>query len=131
MPLWLVYHPQGTFTTAESKHALAADITSIYTGLGLPAFYVVVNFVPPAATDNFVGGTNSPASKPFIRFVVDHISIHVADSDDATHMSRMASKVDEVLGPHVADKGYDWEFHMDETPRGMWMINGFIPPPCG
>jgi hypothetical protein len=29
----------------------------------------------------------------------------------------------------VADKGYDWEYHIDETPRGLWRINGLAAPP--
>lgn len=34
-----------------------------------------------------------------------------------------------MLKPHVADKGYDWEYHIDETPRSLWRINGLVAPP--
>lgn len=34
MPLWLIFHPDGTFEDDASKEALAADITTIYTGVG-------------------------------------------------------------------------------------------------
>jgi hypothetical protein len=125
MPLWLVYHPEGTFTTTGSKQALAADITSIYTAGGLPAFYVVVSFIPLSAGSCFVGG--QAPSKPFIRLTVDHLAVHFVD--DKARALRMITKIDQVLKPHIADKGYDWEFSIDETPREFWKINGFIPPP--
>lgn len=33
MPLWLIFHPDGTFEDDESKEALSTDITKIYTGV--------------------------------------------------------------------------------------------------
>ncbi|KAK3682217.1 putative oxalocrotonate tautomerase [Podospora appendiculata] len=130
MPLWLVYHPEGTFTTQESRQTLAADITRIYTDAGLPAFYVVVNFVTLPSSNIFVGAESPAAGKPFIRISVDHIAVHFGNYEDtAQRQLRMVTRVDQVLKPHVADKGYDWEFHIDETPRELWKINGFIPPP--
>jgi phenylpyruvate tautomerase PptA (4-oxalocrotonate tautomerase family) len=131
MPLWSIYHPPSTFTTPESKQRLAADITSIYTGTdgaGLPAFYVVVNFISLPATDIFVGGQNPSADKPFIRFVADHIAVHLENNEE--RMQRLMGLVDAALRPHVKEKGYDWELHIDETPRGLWVINGIAPPPC-
>ena len=126
MPLWQIYHPPSTFTTPSSKQLLSADITSIYTRVGLPAFYVVVQFISTPATDTFVGGQNP--SRPFIRIVVDHIAVHLGE--DSTRMQKVVELVDVALKPHVSDMGYDWEFHIDETPRGLWMINGLVPPPC-
>ncbi|KAK4447136.1 putative oxalocrotonate tautomerase [Podospora aff. communis PSN243] len=127
MPLWLVYHPEGTFVTPESKQALAADVMTMYTGGGLPAFYVVVNFITLPHTSIFVGGKNPPVEKPFIRFTVDHLAVHFGD--DAERKLRVINTLDRLIKPHVADKGYDWEFSVDETPRELWKINGFIPPP--
>lgn len=127
MPLWLVFHPEGTFVTPESKQALAADVTSLYTAGGLPAFYVVVNFITLPHTSIFVGGKNPPPEKPFIRFMVDHLAVHF--KDDGVRTLRIINRLDELIKPHVGDKGYDWEFHIDETPRELWKINGFIPPP--
>ncbi|KAK3933687.1 putative oxalocrotonate tautomerase [Diplogelasinospora grovesii] len=130
MPLWLIYHPEGTFVTPESKQALAADITQIYVSTGLPAFYVSVNYITLPSQNMFVGGQSrtSAGGRPYIRISVDHIAVHMGD--DAERHRNMVTRVDAVLKPYVADKGYDWEFHIDETPRGLWKINGFIPPPC-
>jgi hypothetical protein len=39
--------------------------------------------------------------------------------------------VDEAIAPFVRDRGYDWEFHIDETPADLWSIQGELPPPFG
>ncbi|PKS12437.1 hypothetical protein jhhlp_000643 [Lomentospora prolificans] len=127
MPLWQVYHPEGTFATEASKQAFAQDITNIYTTkLNLPAFYVVVNFIPFLPSNMYVGG-KPKADKPFIRIVIEHIAVHTNNSESAQRM--MTSFIDAALKPHVYDKGYDCEYHADETPRGFWKINGLVPPP--
>ncbi|UPL02806.1 hypothetical protein LCI18_013740 [Fusarium solani-melongenae] len=126
MPLWLIHHPPATFDNQESKAAFAADITELYTNLGLPAFYVVVKFIPTEVSNLFVGG-EPRTNKPFIRIVIDHIAVHMDDSAK-THQ-QATSRVDDVLKRHIAEKGYDWEYHIDETPRGLWKVNGLIPPP--
>ena len=128
MPLWLIYHPEGTFPTPEAKQALVSSITSLYTGGGLPAFYVVVQFITQPPSSIFVGGTNPPADKPFIRFAVDHLAVHFSKDDE--RRLRVMSRLEELIKPHVADKGYDWELSIDETPRELWHINGIAPPPC-
>lgn len=66
MPLWLVFHPTGTFEDTASKQALTKDITKIYTGIGLPAFYVVVNFMKVPPGDVWVGAERK-MENPFIR----------------------------------------------------------------
>ncbi|KAK1833566.1 putative oxalocrotonate tautomerase [Podospora conica] len=124
MPLWLIYHPEGTFSTSSSKQSLVDDVTSFYTSSGLPAFYVVVNFVPLPPSNMFVGGKNPPASRPFVRFVIDHLAVH---QPSEKRMTFVAGKMAEMLLPHV--EGWDWEFHVDETPRALWRINGIVPPP--
>ncbi|KAK3358012.1 putative oxalocrotonate tautomerase [Lasiosphaeria hispida] len=126
MPLWLIYHPEGTFTS-DAKEALAAEITSIYTAVGLPAFYVVINFISLPNSSIFVGGRNPPPEKPFIRFSVDHIAVHLGG--DVKRQAGITARIETKLKPHIADRGYDYEFHVDETPRELWRINGFIPPP--
>ncbi|GAB7326090.1 hypothetical protein MBLNU13_g10114t1 [Cladosporium sp. NU13] len=89
MPLWIIYHPTGTFEDNATKEALSRDITAMYTDRGLPAFYVLVNFIKLAGVDVYIGG------RP---------NIH---------------------------KGYDEEFHVDETERRLWRIQGMDPPTFG
>lgn len=38
------------------------------------------------------------------------------------------SQVDQTLKPHIAAKGYDWEYHGVETDRQLWKIQGQTPP---
>ena len=127
MPLWLVFHPDGTFEDDASKEALSADVTKIYTGVGLPAFYVVVNFIKMPESTVWVGGKKLSKEKPFIRVAIEHIAVTLPNEDEV--YQRIANAVDAALKPHVADKGYDWEFHIDETERRLWKINGMFPPP--
>lgn len=125
MPLWLIYHSDDTLTDEESKAALSEDITKFYTNLGLPAFYVVVQFIKLDGKDMWVGG-KPRVNHPFVRITIDHIAIHVPDDDAVYH--RTTAGIDQILKPHIADKGYNWEFHVDETERRLWKVNGFIPP---
>lgn len=126
MPLWQIYHPTDTYKDQASKEAFATDITKIYTNVGLPAFYVVANFIPVSKDEIFVGG-QVKTDKPFIRIGITHIAVHVPDNDDA--YKRTTARIDAVLKTHVADQGYDWEYHVDQTERRLWKINGMIPPP--
>lgn len=148
MPLWQIFHPPSTFTSQASKQALAADLTSVYTSAGLPAFYVVVHFIPIPGANTFVGGRprcseddgggDGAAQRPFVRFVADHIAVHVTprngedevESESAKKTRRVLDRIHAAIRPHVREQDCDWEVHIDETPRGFWSINGLIPPPC-
>lgn len=80
MPLWRIFHPDNTFTTKEERDALAADITKLYTGVGLPAFYVIVIFNAVPAEKLYVGGvSNDKAGAPFIRIVFENIARRLGD----------------------------------------------------
>ena len=125
MPLWLILHPEGTFEDLEAKRALSQDVTQMYMRLGLPAFYVSVDFIKLPSSDMFVGG-ELKAEKPFIRIAIDHIAVRLPNDQDV--YKRTTSAIDGVLRPHIADKDYDWEYHVTETERGLWKINGLIPP---
>ena len=110
MPHWIIYHPPSTFQNAEEKQALSNDITSIYTrpGVAMPAFYVVVTFIPVPDEDQFVGGQLAiKRGKPFIRLVITHIHIRMPENDKV--YADMTDRVDAVLKPYIANKGYDWE----------------------
>ncbi|KAK6003112.1 hypothetical protein QM012_000957 [Aureobasidium pullulans] len=106
MPLWQIYHPPGVFEDADSKAAIAADITKIYTSVG--------------------GVTKAETSKPFIRIVIKHIAIRLENNTE--RYRRTAGMIDAALKPHIYDKDYDCEFHVEETERRLWKFNGLIPP---
>ncbi|KAH7089276.1 putative oxalocrotonate tautomerase [Paraphoma chrysanthemicola] len=125
MPLWLIFHTEDTFQDVPSKRAVTQDITKIYTSIGLPPFYVVVNFIKMATGDQWIGG-EIKSDKPFVRVAIEHIAVNLPN-EDAVY-DRTARAIDKALKPHVADKGYDWEFHIDETDRRLWKVNGLIPP---
>ncbi|KAJ5813777.1 uncharacterized protein N7503_000527 [Penicillium pulvis] len=128
MPLWQIYHPHGTFEDHASKQAFADDITKMYVTLGLPAFYVVTQFHKMEHNDVFVGGKMRIATDtPFVRVVINHVALHVPDADAA--YLRTTSRLDEIVKPHLLDKGYDFEYHVGETERRLWKINSLIPPP--
>ncbi|KAJ4303942.1 hypothetical protein N0V88_001543 [Collariella sp. IMI 366227] len=91
----------STFTTPDSKQSLAADITTIYTRHGLPAFYVVVNFHPVPSSNTFIGGQTP--QKPFVRFAVDHIAVHLGANEET--MQRISGLVASVLRPHIEKQG--------------------------
>lgn len=126
MPLWLIFHPDGTFEDDASKEALAADITKIYTSIGLPAFYVVANFIKMPGNTMLMGGKKISKDRPFIRVAIEHIAVTLPNEDEVYR--KTANAVDAALKPHVADKGYDCEFHIDETERRLWKINSMFPP---
>ena len=64
--------------------------------------------------------------RPFVRVVIEHIAVRHPNEDEAYKM--LANGVDDVLKPHILDKGYDLEFHIKETERRLWKINGMFPP---
>jgi hypothetical protein len=73
----------------------------------------------------YVGG--EPADDR-VRIAIDHIARHYADpaSKEAAR-----KRIDAVIQPFAAGKGLRGEFHVDETPRDLWMIDGLLPPPTG
>lgn len=120
MPLWKIYHPPGAFSL-EDKKGLSADITALYRRL--PRFYVGVVFHAVEPQDFWVGGE---ARDNFVRIWIDHI----ARTMPTPEIRAMAIKAfDGALKPYIADKGLDWEFHIDETPFDLWSIQGMRPPP--
>ncbi|KAF9874715.1 major royal jelly protein [Colletotrichum karsti] len=127
MPLWLVYHTPDTFVDVESRRAFVKDITAMYTSIGLPAFYVIVNFLPMSAGSMWKG--NEIPEKPFVRLSMDHIAVHL--ENDVDNYRATCDALEKLMKPHIADKGYDYEYHVDETERELWRINGVIPPPWG
>ena len=121
MPLWKIYHPENAFS-AQDKQALSQAITALYSRL--PKFYVGVVFQEVAKDSFFVGG--EPTDK-FVRIWVDHIARTLPTPEAKAWW---INACDEALAPYIRDRGFDWEFHIDETPFDLWSIQGLRPPPA-
>lgn len=124
MPLWQIYHPVGVFSDRD-KQDFAADITKHYAGVGLPEFYVVVHFHELAQADFLVGGKPSANT---VRIVVSHLARRI---DDAPRRRRMTEFVNAITLPYTGDRGLHCEFHIEESARDLWMIDGLWPPEAG
>ncbi|GAB6919834.1 tautomerase family protein [Rhodococcus erythropolis] len=125
MPMWKIYAPEGAYTK-EQKKAFSDSITQIYVDFAdLPRFYVVVVFHEQPLDTIWVGG--EPAND-FIRITIDHIARKMPNLPDFQEMTMAA--FEEALAPHVKDRGFRWEFHVDETPIELWRVNGLKPPPA-
>ncbi|MEU4233564.1 tautomerase family protein [Nonomuraea sp. NPDC026600] len=124
MPLWQVYHPVGAYSE-EQKRGFAEDVTQFYARFGLPKFYVVTLFHAVPRASFLVGGVPSDDT---VRVVIEHIARHAEDSGLRERMSEALAR---LLAAHTGDRGLHCEFHIDETPRDQWMIDGLRPPPTG
>ncbi len=122
MPLWKVYHPSGAFS-AEDKQELSERITSIYAGVPIPKFYVVIIYEEIEQGNCFVGGK---LHNDFVRFKVDQIARTIPGP---TLREWWIRTLDEVVAPFVKERGYDWEISIDETPFDLWSLQGELPPP--
>jgi phenylpyruvate tautomerase PptA (4-oxalocrotonate tautomerase family) len=120
MPLWKIYHPVGAFT-AEDKHTFAHRITELY-GF-LPKFYVNVIFQEIPRDSFYIGG--EPVNN-FIRVSIEHIARTTRDDRKAWWLER----TNEAIAPFVKDRGFNWEFNIDETPVDFWSVQGYRPPPA-
>lgn len=119
MPLWKIYHPVGAFS-AEQKKGMSEAITALYSRL--PKFYVGVVFQEVAPDSFYVGG--EPAEN-FVRIWVDHIARTLPNAEARTWW---IGQCDAALAPFIADRGFSWEFHIDETSYELWSIQGHRPP---
>ena len=119
MPLWTVYHPVGAYTAAD-KEAMATALTTLYPIL--PKFYVGAVFQEVANDSFFIGG--KPVDN-FVRIAVDHIARQFPNDEIRQRWLDMTTT---ALAPFIADRGYEWELHVDETPFNIWLIQGMRPP---
>jgi phenylpyruvate tautomerase PptA (4-oxalocrotonate tautomerase family) len=124
MPLWIFSHTRDTFTN-EDKQDLVDQITRLYTRIGLPAFYVNVQFFELSSHDIFVGGVSPPM---FTTLSIYHVA---RSMQDAETRDKFLGKVDSILNPRFKSKGIGWEYFVQEAPRELWKINGISPPPTG
>lgn len=79
--------------------------------------------------DVWVGG-DIHKDKPFIRVVIEHTAVNMPPECEDAAYRETCRWVDDAMKPHIADKGYEWEYHISENERRLWKINGLIPPPC-
>uniref|UniRef100_A0A914CIW7 Tautomerase cis-CaaD-like domain-containing protein n=1 Tax=Acrobeloides nanus TaxID=290746 RepID=A0A914CIW7_9BILA len=121
MPLHRIFYSPGTFSE-QDKEALAAHITKLYTSVGLPAFYVVVLFLPVEEQNYFVGGKKT---NKFVRIIVQHIARQFQNSKQA---DKFISKYEEILAPFIKERGLDWEVHFEHVERNYWRENGLEVP---
>jgi phenylpyruvate tautomerase PptA (4-oxalocrotonate tautomerase family) len=124
MPLWNVYHPVGVYSEAE-KREFAKAVTSLYGAGGLPRFYVWTLFHEVDRDSFYVGG--EPVDD-CVRVAIDHIARH---AEDPARRESVRRRIGALIQPFATAKGLRWEFHVDNTPRDLWMIDGLIPPPTG
>ena len=125
MPMWNIHVPEGAYTK-EQKKAFSNSITEVYVDFAnLPRFYVVVIFHEQPADTVWVGGE---PGNDFVRIAVDHIARRMPDSADFKEMAMTA--FEDALAPHVKDRGFRWELHIDETPLDLWRVNGITAPPA-
>jgi phenylpyruvate tautomerase PptA (4-oxalocrotonate tautomerase family) len=125
MPLWKIFHGPDVFT-AEQKEALANEVTRLYVSIGLPAFYVNVLFFAVPEESFYVGGKKVAKS---VRISIEQIARKVPLDED--FIRQWLQKIDEALAPHIKERGFDWEYNIQESSRALWKINGIEPPPTG
>ncbi|KAK8180481.1 putative oxalocrotonate tautomerase [Phyllosticta capitalensis] len=132
MPRWDIYYAPstGALATPAARQALARAITSIYTGAGLPAFYVVVMYHALEASEFFVGGepNDGATKKPFVRLTYEHTARNFQSKEVKM---RFLAKLDEVIKPHLLDQGLDYEYSGADFDRDLWRINSIEPPQEG
>ena len=122
MPYWEIFTPEGAFTEEDKKN-LSDDITQVYVDwVNLPRFYVVILFKEMPANTMYVGG--EPTNN-FVRIRVDHIARRM---DDPEFRKLAMAAFEATLEPYVKDRGFDWEIHIDETPKDLWRTQGITPP---
>jgi len=119
MPLWNIYHPVDAYGV-EDKQTMAASIVRLYPIL--PKFYVGVLFHEVSRENFYIGGV---ANDKFVRISVDHIARQFSDDEIR---ERWLGWVTKTLAPFTADRGLDWELHIDETPFHIWLMQGMRPP---
>lgn len=104
MSLHRIYHPPNAFSTAE-KQGLAERITTLYTELGLPAFYVNVIFVATENESFFIAGQTQDK---YVRIVIQHLAVQL-QNDETKKI--ILQKYEKAILPFVKEKGYDWQVY--------------------
>lgn len=121
MPRWTIHSSVGSISAAE-KDSIAKQVTTLYTDLGLPAFFINVFFHEHEIGNYYCGGESEHSS---VFFHIDH----AARNFESEHIrSAFISRVKSIVEPILGTKKRKWEFNIYEHPRDNWRINGMIPP---
>jgi phenylpyruvate tautomerase PptA (4-oxalocrotonate tautomerase family) len=92
MPLWRIYcHPD--ILSPEEKTGLAKSITTLYTNLGLPAFYVNVVFIDVPEQNFLIGGEQT---KNMIRFSVEHVARAMPSAESEEGRERISKWMERI-----------------------------------
>ncbi|OZJ04815.1 hypothetical protein BZG36_02358 [Bifiguratus adelaidae] len=93
MPLHRIYYPKDAFSE-DDKRQISENLTALYTRppINIPAFYVIVIFIPLDAENIWL---------------------------------------EACFAPFIKERGLDWEFHIEEVERDLWIINGMVAPMPG
>src|SRR3546814_18432551 len=86
----------------------------------MPKFYVGVVFQEVTEDNFYIDGEPHPR---FIRIWVDHIA-RTFQSDEMR--VNFFTYVNKLLAPFIADRGFEWELHVDETPFDLLMIQDYL-----
>ena len=121
MPLW-DFHLSSNLLSTEEKEDIAKSITKIYTASSLPAFYVRVRFNENQPSNVYSGGESH---NKLILIQVWHLARQFTSDEQK---KKFLQRVDAVLNPVMDEKGVDWEYFVNESPRDLWKINGLVPP---
>jgi len=92
MPLWRIYCNSDAFSP-EERTGLAQSITSLYTNMGLPAFYVNVLFIDVPEQNFLIGGQQT---KNMIRFSVEHVARAMPSADSEEGRLRISKWMDRI-----------------------------------
>ena len=125
MPLWKIFHGPGAFD-AEQKSALANDITKLYVAIGLPAFYTNVLFFAVPEESFYIGGKRVTK---FVQISIEQIARKMPPDEDGRRS--WLRSIDEMLAPHLEQRGFDWEYNILEPSKDLWKFHGIYPPPSG
>ncbi|KAK3704883.1 hypothetical protein LTR37_013574, partial [Vermiconidia calcicola] len=98
----------------EDKQNLANSTTKIYTSRGgFPAFYVRVRFTEDQPSSSFFGGSKN---ENFVHIQIWHLARVFRCGN---HKDAFLNLVDSVLNPVMQEKGADWEYTVNESPRDL------------
>lgn len=123
MPVWSFKYSRDALSESD-KVDLAKDITQLYINVGLPAFYVNVQFFEMGPTEMFVGGETRPNS-------VSLSIAHVARTFESEAIRfEFLKKIDLIL-ERLIKKDLDLEYFIVDSLRQQWKIHGMYPPSTG